>query len=76
MTRVEQHKMIQDLRGFQTKMSRDDKTEFDMLLKRDKDDEDLDTLSVRKLEELHARYAKRSSKEDIEAKWKKLTGGT
>ena len=76
MTRVEQQKMIQDLRGFQARMSREDSAIFDVLSKRDRDDEDLDAPSIRKLEDLHARYAKRKSKEDIEARWKKLTGGS
>ena len=75
MTRVEQGKMIQDLRGFQARMSREDSAIFDVLSKRDKDDEDLDVPSIRKLEDLHVRYAKRKSKEDIEARWKKLTDG-
>ena len=74
MTRVEQHKMIHDLRGYQARMSRDDRAAFDVLLQRDKDDEDLDVPSLKKLEDLYARYAKRKSKEEIEARWKKMTG--
>jgi len=44
-----------------------------MLLKRDRDDEDLDRLSEKKLTELHERYARKKSKKDIEDVWKKLT---
>ena len=76
MTRIEQHKMILELRDCLSKMSREDLREVEMLLKRDKDDEELDVLSVKKLEELHARYAQRKSKKDIEERWKKMTGGS
>jgi len=73
MTRPEQQKMIQDLRYYSRQMSRDDLEEFEMLLKRDRDDEDLDRLSEKKLTELHERYARKKSKKDIEDVWKKLT---
>lgn len=49
---------------------------FEMLLKRDKDDEDLDAASIRTLQELYARYVVRKKKDDVEEIWKKLTGGT
>ena len=55
MTRPEQQKMIQELRYYSRSMSRDDLGAFEMLLKRDRDDEDLDRLSEKKLTELHER---------------------
>ncbi|MCK5573803.1 MAG: hypothetical protein KAJ12_13625 [Bacteroidetes bacterium] len=56
MTRVEQHKMITELRDYESKMNRYDQDDFDMLVKRDKDDEDLDTIAERKLIELYEKY--------------------
>lgn len=76
MTRIEQHKMIQELQEFASKMKGADLRAFEMLLKRDKDDEDLDAASMRTLQELHARYVVRKKKDDVEEMWKKLTGGT
>ncbi|MBI3006278.1 MAG: hypothetical protein HYY49_12820 [Ignavibacteriales bacterium] len=75
MTRSEQHKLIQELKYFAGKMSKEDSYAFEMMLKRDKDDEDLDEASVKKLEQLHAAYAKKRSVQEAEEKWKKLTGG-
>jgi hypothetical protein len=75
MTRIEQHKMIQQLREFSSKMKGSDSHDFEMLLKRDKDEEDLDAASIRRLEELYARYVVRKKKSDVEEIWKKLTGG-
>jgi len=54
-------------------MSRDDLGAFEMLLKRDRDDEDLDRLSEKKLTELHERYARKKSKKEVDELWKKLT---
>lgn len=75
MTRIEQHKMIQELQEFASKIKGADARDFEMLLKRDKDDEDLDAGAVRKLEELHARYVVRKKKTEVEVMWRKLTGG-
>jgi hypothetical protein len=74
MTRSDQHKLIQELKYHVSKMSREDLGRFEMMLKRDKDDEDLDVLSVRDLEMLYGRYIKKKSKQDIEEVWKKMTG--
>ena len=74
MTRVETRKMIQELRDFTAKMTREDSQYFEILLKRDRDDEDLDTASAKRLQQFHATYVMRKSKSDAEAIWKKLTG--
>ena len=75
MTRSEQHKLIQELKLYSVKMSRDDLQKFEMMLKRDKDDEDLDELSLRDLKTLHSSYVRKQSKKDVEELWKKMTGG-
>jgi hypothetical protein len=56
MTHAEQKSMIRDLKDYIWKMSRYDSEEFQMFVKRDKDDEDLDTLSQRRLQELYDTY--------------------
>ncbi|MBR9974765.1 MAG: hypothetical protein KFF77_04235 [Bacteroidetes bacterium] len=56
MTSVEQHKLVRELRDFTARMTREEERLFDMYRKRDKDDEDLDTLSRKKLQELYEKY--------------------
>jgi hypothetical protein len=56
MTHVEQHRMILELKDCVRKMKRDDEEMFAMFEKRDKDDEDLDVPSQKRLEGLHAKY--------------------
>ncbi len=56
MTHIEQHKMIQELKDYLHKMKRYDQEEFEMFLKRDADDEDLDAHSLRRLQQLYELY--------------------
>ncbi len=56
MTSVEQHKIIRELRDREMKMTRAEQEMFDMFRKRDKDDEDLDSISRKKLMELYEKY--------------------
>jgi len=51
--------MIEELEDHVRKMTRYEQEEFHMFVKRDKDDEDLDTLSQKRLLELYDRYTKR-----------------
>lgn len=74
MTSVEQQKMIQQLKLMKTKMNSDERQMFEMMAKRDHDDEDLDSLTMGKLRQLHAKFYPKHSKQDIEDKWKKLMG--
>ena len=74
MTRIELHKMIQELQDFTSKMDRENLQYFEMLLKRDRDDEDLDSAAVSRLQQLHSTYVTRKTKSDAEKTWKKLTG--
>lgn len=71
MTRSEQHQLIQRLRDFSSLMKGKDLYDYEMFLKRDRDDEDLDALSVRRLEELHERYVPKKTKKDLDALLKK-----
>jgi hypothetical protein len=56
MTHDEQHRMIVALMDYEHRMSRNDGETFAMFVKRDKDDEDLDTLSQQRLAVLHEKY--------------------
>ena len=56
MTHDEQHKMIVELLDYGSKMKRYDQEEFEMFVKRDKDDEDLDTISQKRLQQLYDTY--------------------
>lgn len=57
MTHAEQHRMIEELRERTSRMSRIDEEFFEVCRKRDKDDEDLDDIALKKLLALHAKYA-------------------
>ena len=56
MTRIEQHKMIEFLMDYLHKMQGSDLDDFEMMRKRDRDDEELDLLSRRRLSELYIKY--------------------
>ena len=56
MTHAEQHKMIVELMDYTRKMGRYDLEEFEMFVKRDKDDEDLDERSGKKLISFYEKY--------------------
>jgi hypothetical protein len=56
MTKIEQHKMIETLRDYFHKMKGREADEFDMFRKRDKDDEDLDEISKKRLLEFYTKY--------------------
>ena len=56
MTRVEQRKMIQALGEYSHKMRGREADDFDMMRKRDRDDEELDRLTVQRLLEMYEKY--------------------
>ena len=74
MTKTEQKRIIQSLRGCRGKMDRPDRESFDMFQKRDLDDEELDTLSIQKLEQLQSKYLAKKTRSDLENTWNKLKG--
>ncbi len=71
----EQHRMIATLRDHRFAMDRRDDAAFEMLDMRDRDDEELDALALQTLQQLYAKHVARHSREELEARWKKLTGG-
>ena len=56
MTHADQHQMIMELMDYARKMNRPDQEDFDMFVKRDKDDEDLDQISTKRLRQLYEHY--------------------
>jgi hypothetical protein len=56
MTRVEQHKIIEALREYEHKMRGPERDDFEMFRKRDRDDEELDEISRRRLVEMYEKY--------------------
>lgn len=58
MTSIEQHRLIKDLHDVEHRLSKDDLDLFTMFRKRDRDDEDLDSLSEKKLLAMHEKYYK------------------
>jgi hypothetical protein len=75
MTSVEQRRMIQKLRSVVMKMNAEELQVFEMMAKRDRDDEDLDSLTMLKLKRLHTKFFPKHSKQDIEDAWNKLAQG-
>jgi hypothetical protein len=74
MTSVEQRKMVQRLKQVTMKMNSGEKQSFEMMVKRDRDDEELDSLTMTKLKQLHEKYFPKNTKQALEEKWNKLTG--
>jgi hypothetical protein len=61
MTHDEQHKMIVELMDRARSMKRYDQEDFEMFVKRDKDDEDLDIVAQKRLQALYDTYMTRKS---------------
>ena len=75
MTSVEQRKMIQKLKTVVIKMSVEERRAFEMMAKRDHDDEELDSLTMAKVKQLQAKFFPKHSKQDIESAWNKIAPG-
>jgi len=55
MTKTEQHNIIESVREYSHKLRGREADDFEMMRKRDKDDEELDKLSIGKLLEIYER---------------------
>ncbi len=67
MTHVEQKKVIAELRDYESKMNRDEQETFRMFLKRNKDDEDLDDISKKRLMQLFEKYISNKPKKLVKS---------
>ncbi|MBU1099504.1 MAG: hypothetical protein KKA84_03790 [Bacteroidetes bacterium] len=56
MSKRDQIKYFEVLKRYERKFDRKESDDYKMLLKRHKDDEDLDSLSMGRLEKLHEKY--------------------
>ncbi len=61
-TYAEQKKMIEELQRISYRLKGRDKYDFEMFLKRHKDDEDLDSLSMKRLREIYEKYVVKKEK--------------
>ena len=58
MSYREQRKLLDELKKHERKFNRQENDEYKMFIKRQKDDEDFDSVSMRRLKELYNKYYK------------------
>ncbi|RPI70568.1 MAG: hypothetical protein EHM47_11880 [Ignavibacteriales bacterium] len=71
MSYREQQKFIEALKRFERSFDGKEAEEYKMFLKRQKDDEDFDSISMKKLKELHDKYIKPVDKSKYDSFFKK-----
>ncbi len=71
MSAREQNKLLEALKRYASSMSPQDKEEYRKMVQRQKDDEDFDSVTMKKLQEIHKRYVSYKSKEDLDNLFKK-----
>jgi hypothetical protein len=69
---LDQHKLVRELKDFVGKMTSAERYDFEMMQKRDKDEEELDQLAWARLEAMHKRLVVKKSKKDIEELFRKM----
>ena len=67
----DQQKFLDILKKYERNFSPEDKYVFDIFVKRNKDEEDFDTVSMKKLKELHDKYYVQVDKSKFDAFFKK-----
>ncbi|MBZ0199990.1 MAG: hypothetical protein K8H86_08990 [Ignavibacteriaceae bacterium] len=58
MSYRDQQKYLDALKRFESKLERKELEEYKMFVKRQKDDEDFDSISMNRLKDLHDKYVK------------------
>ncbi|MBI1931744.1 MAG: hypothetical protein HYS24_04340 [Ignavibacteriales bacterium] len=71
MRNSDQKKYIETLLRYEKKFNQDELKDFKMFVKRNKDDEDLDSISFKKLKDLYTKYYVNREKIDINDFFKK-----
>jgi len=71
MSFTRQKELLSDLSDFRSRLSQDEEYVFEMAIKRHKDDEELDAMTLQKLEEMHKKYVIRKPKFDPNSFFKK-----
>ncbi len=67
----DQKNFIENLKGFEMKMDSKERDFFKSVVKRNIDDEDLDSISFKKLSELHTKYFVNRKKPNLDDLFKK-----
>ena len=67
----DQQKYLDVLKKYEKNFSPQDKYAYDIFVKRQKDDEDFDTVSMKKLKDLHDKYYKPVDKSKFDDLFKK-----
>jgi hypothetical protein len=67
----DQQKYLDVLKKYERNFSPEDKYAYDIFVKRQKDDEDFDTVSMKKLKDLHDKYYKPVDKSKYDSFFKK-----
>jgi hypothetical protein len=67
----DQQKYLDVLKKYERNFSPEDKYVYDIFVKRNKDEEDFDTVSMKKLKELHDKYYTPVDKSKFDALFKK-----
>ncbi len=67
----EQQKYLEYLKRFEKKFTNKELEEYKMFLKRQKDDEDFDTVSMRRLKELYDKYYEKKDISKLDDLFKK-----
>ena len=70
MSFKEQQKILDELKKFEHKISSSDRELYKMFVKRQKDEEEFDTISMSKLRNLHSKYVSYKSKTDLNSLFK------
>lgn len=71
MRSTDQKKYLATLKRYEKKMDRDEREMYTMLVKRHKDDEDLDNISFGKLKDLFTKYYTNREKKNFDHFFKK-----
>jgi hypothetical protein len=71
MSLREQKRYFEILKKYERKFNSNELEDYKMLVKRDKDDEDLDKLSMQRLIELHEKYHVNREKKNLDFLFKK-----
>ena len=71
MRSTDQKNYLTTLKRYEKKMDRDEREFYSMLVKRHKDDEDLDNISFGKLKDLYTKYYTNREKKNFDHLFKK-----
>ena len=71
MSYREQKKLLDELKKYESKFTSKEKDEYKMFIKRQKDDEDFDSLSMKRLKELYDKYYTPPDRTKLDALFKK-----